>query len=343
MNKKWLESIYDKMIIEKKDMNLNTYTNGFHRKSNNKDSGIINDKQNTSNTSHQRSQKNKRNDKLTKQTLKDKEKNINNKQKFINDIWEKLINYNLDESINNGTLEFKKNSKNKSKNNSCKKSSLVLKKNRQSQKNSAINEFKEAQEYQETNYTYLNETTNRKTKNNYQNFNDESALMNTSNNRNKKAKDLTSNIYYKANKYKNLYQESEKENKKLQKENEELHSKLRKTLDELDIMKEEVQLNEENKIENEKKIDELANFYKQNISNYEQKLYNFKTLLFKKDDEIKKLNKEIDILENKKKRIINEMEFKLSSKDKEIVKYKNLIKQLKENKRNNNFDINYDL
>ena len=120
MNKKWLESIYDKIIFENNDSYLNTYTNGFYKKTQNK-GDISNNKHNNSNLQNKnymlsskqpiprqtRIQKTK---KMTNYTKKD------SKQKFFDDVWDKLINYNLDENPKTkNTLEIEKNSKSKKK------------------------------------------------------------------------------------------------------------------------------------------------------------------------------------------------------------------------------------
>ena len=378
MNKKWLESIYDKIIFENNDSYLNTYTNGFYKKTQNK-GDISNNKHNNSNLQNKnymlsskqpiprqtRIQKTK---KMTNYTKKD------SKQKFFDDVWDKLINYNLDENPKTkNTLEIEKNSKSKkkhlkskAKNVHTKKSSVSLKRNKtindgnkilddiyldkniskikiSVEKNvkrnfDKIKDFKEMQENQETNYTYLNETTNRKNTNSKSKNkgNDDNNNSNSIKFTNNKYNEAISNAFKKTNKYKILYQECEQEKNKLKIENEELNEKLRKTLDELDIMKEEKQLNQEKKIENEKKIEEFLNNVQKNMNNSEQKIYSLKELLFKKDEEIKKLNKEIDVIDNKKKNIIKELEYKLSCKDKEIANYINIIKQMKENKNNDN-------
>ena len=378
MNKKWLESIYDKIIFENNDSYLNTYTNGFYKKTQNK-GDISNNKHNDSNLQNKnymlsskqpiprqtRIQKTK---KMTNYTKKD------SKQKFFDDVWDKLINYNLDEiPKTKNTLEIEKNSKSKkkhlkskAKNVHTKKSSVSLKRNKtindgnkilddiyldkniskikiSVEKNvkrnfDKIKDFKEMQENQETNYTYLNETTNRKNTNSKSKNkgNDDNNNSNSIKFTNNKYNEAISNAFKKTNKYKILYQECEQEKNKLKIENEELNEKLRKTLDELDIMKEEKQLNQEKKIENEKKIEEFLNNVQKNMNNSEQKIYSLKELLFKKDEEIKKLNKEIDVIDNKKKNIIKELEYKLSCKDKEIANYINIIKQMKENKNNDN-------
>ena len=378
MNKKWLESIYDKIIFENNDSYLNTYTNGFYKKTQNK-GDISNNRHNNSNLQNKnymlsskqpiprqtRIQKTK---KMTNYTKKD------SKQKFFDDVWDKLINYNLDEiPKTKNTLEIEKNSKSKkkhlkskAKNVHTKKSSVSLKRNKtindgnkilddiyldkniskikiSVEKNvkrnfDKIKDFKEMQENQETNYTYLNETTNRKNTNSKSKNkgNDDNNNSNSIKFTNNKYNEAISNAFKKTNKYKILYQECEQEKNKLKIENEELNEKLRKTLDELDIMKEEKQLNQEKKIENEKKIEEFLNNVQKNMNNSEQKIYSLKELLFKKDEEIKKLNKEIDVIDNKKKNIIKELEYKLSCKDKEIANYINIIKQMKENKNNDN-------
>ena len=306
--------------------------------------------------------------KMTNYTKKD------SKQKFFDDVWDKLINYNLDENPKTkNTLEIEKNSKSKkkhlkskAKNVHTKKSSVSLKRNKtindgnkilddiyldkniskikiSVEKNvkrnfDKIKDFKEMQENQETNYTYLNETTNRKNTNSKSKNkgNDDNNNSNSIKFTNNKYNEAISNAFKKTNKYKILYQECEQEKNKLKIENEELNEKLRKTLDELDIMKEENQLNQEKKIENEKKIEEFLNNVQKNMNNSEQKIYSLKELLFKKDEEIKKLNKEIDVIDNKKKNIIKELEYKLSCKDKEIANYINIIKQMKEIKNNDN-------
>ena len=378
MNKKWLESIYDKIIFENNDSYLNTYTNGFYKKTQNK-GDISNNRHNNSNLQNKnymlsskqpiprqtRIQKTK---KMTNYTKKD------SKQKFFDDVWDKLINYNLDEiPKTKNTLEIEKNSKSKkkhlkskAKNVHTKKSSVSLKRNKtindgnkilddiyldkniskikiSVEKNvkrnfDKIKDFKEIQENQETNYTYLNETTNRKNTNSKSKNkgNDDNNNSNSIKFTNNKYNEAISNAFKKTNKYKILYQECEQEKNKLKIENEELNEKLRKTLDELDIMKEEKQLNQEKKIENEKKIEEFLNNVQKNMNNSEQKIYSLKELLFKKDEEIKKLNKEIDVIDNKKKNIIKELEYKLSCKDKEIANYINKIKEMKENKNNEN-------
>ena len=70
--------------------------------------------------------------------------------------------------------------------------------------------------------------------------------------------------------------------------------------DELGIMKDEIELNKQNNKENEIKFQKLRDYIKQIESNYEQKIYNLKELLYTKDQEINKLNKIIENESSKK-------------------------------------------
>ena len=65
-------------------------------------------------------------------------------------------------------------------------------------------------------------------------------------------------------------------------------------------MKDEIELNKQNNKENEIKFQKLRDYIKQIESNYEQKIYNLKELLYTKDQEINKLNKIIENESSKK-------------------------------------------
>ena len=180
---------------------------------------------------------NQKTKKMTNYTKKD------SKQKFFDDVWDKLINYNLDEiPKTKNTLEIEKNSKSKkkhlkskAKNVHTKKSSVSLKRNKtindgnkilddiyldkniskikiSVEKNvkrnfDKIKDFKEMQENQETNYTYLNETTNRKNTNSKSKNkgNDDNNNSNSIKFTNNKYNEAISNAFKKTNKYKIMY------------------------------------------------------------------------------------------------------------------------------------------
>ena len=196
-----------------------------------------------------------------------------------------------------------------------------------------ISELKSFEENQETNCTFLNHTNSNFNKNN--------------NKQNIKIKDiklLDSNLKIKNNcpiiwqiiaftkKYKKLYENLLKQNEKLQKENEELKRKIENINDEVCILKEEDNLNKELIKENEDKVEELSNYIKQqNIIN-ENRLDDFKCLLYKKDEEIQKLSKELEKIDMSKRNIYlslkNEIENfkeKINKQNEEICKYKQKI------------------
>ena len=86
--------------------------------------------------------------------------------------------------------------------------------------------------------------------------------------------------------------------------------------DELDIMKEEIELNKQNNKENESEFKELIKYIKQNEIKYEQKIFNLKQLLFTKDHEINKFSKFIDIENIRNNKIIGELKLKLTEQEK---------------------------
>ena len=158
---------------------------------------------------------------------------------------------------------------------------------------------------------------------------DDIDLVSTNQDTKYKSEKYLSKILFNIKKYKKLFLKYKKENDVLKNENSNLKKEIQDTKDELDIMKEEIELNKDNNKENEKKFNELANFVKQNTVNYEQKIYNLKQLLFTKDEEINKLNKIIDNIDEKNIKIIEELKNKLLIKKKTIQNQQKLINELK--------------
>jgi len=132
-------------------------------------------------------------------------------------------------------------------------------------------------------------------------YNQDEIEINTTNQEtNDKSGKYLSLILFNIKKYKKLFLNYKKENDALKNENNELKIKMQDMKDELGIMKDEIELNKQNNKENEIKFQKLRDYIKQIESNYEQKIYNLKELLYTKDQEINKLNKIIENESSKK-------------------------------------------
>ena len=213
-----------------------------------------------------------------------------------------------------------------------------------------ISELKSFEENQETNCTFLNQTNS--------NFNKIKQKIKI-----KDIKLLDSNFKIKNNcpiiwqiiaftkKYKKKYENLLKQNKELQKENEELKKKIENINDEVCILKEEYNINKEIIKENEDKMEELSNYILQQNKNNESKMDNFKYMLYKKDEEIQRLFKELEKIDNSKRNLYislnNEIlcfKEQINKQNEEINNYKKKIEMVQnENiilKNNNNNNIN---
>lgn len=141
---------------------------------------------------------------------------------------------------------------------------------------------------------------------------------------NKKNKKLYINLILKNE---NLFNE----NKKLIKENQNLKEIINKLKDEIEIMRDEDKINKEIIQENENKFNNFSDLIKIQIKNYENKIFNIKELLFKKDNEIKKLNENLEKLNIDSKNVINGLKNK-------ILKYKDEEEEIKDNNLNDNLN-----
>ena len=215
-----------------------------------------------------------------------------------------------------------------------------------------ISELKSFEENQETNCTFLNHTNSNSNKNN-----------NKPNIKIKDLKLLDRNFKIKNNfpiiwqiiaftkKYKKLYENLLKQNEELQKENEELKRKIENINDEVCILKEEDNINKEIIKENEDKMEELSNYILQQDKNNESRMDDFKYMLYKKDEEIQRLSKELEKIDDSKRNIFMSLNNEISSfkeqinkQNEEINNYKKKIEMVQnENiilKNNSNNNIN---
>ena len=195
-----------------------------------------------------------------------------------------------------------------------------------------ISELKSFEENKEANCTFLNLTNS----NFYNNKNNKKLNNIKLNNNNiveiKKKYPIIWQIIAFSKKYKKLYENLLKQNEELVKENEELKRKIENINDEVCILKEEDNINKELIKENEDKVEELSNYIKQQNKINENRLDDFKYLLYKKDEEIQKLSKELEKVDNSKRNIYlslnNEIEIfkeKINKQNEEICKYKQKI------------------
>ena len=208
---------------------------------------------------------------------------------------------------------------------------IIDKRSPQKTINTSDLKLKLLEDNQDNNCTFLNQTNTNffNSKNNFK-INNIKSLNN--NLEFKKSYPMIWQIIAFSKKYKKLYENLLKQNEKLQKENEELKRKIENINDEVCILKEEDNLNKELIKENEDKIEELSNYIKQqNIIN-ENRLDDFKCLLYKKDEEIQKLSKELEKIDMPKRNIYlslnNEIENfkeKINKQNEEICKYKQKI------------------
>ena len=204
-----------------------------------------------------------------------------------------------------------------------------------------ISELKSFEENQETNCTFLNHTNtnfstdNNKNKNkNLFKINDIKLLV-QNNNLNLKIKNnypIIWQIITFTKKYKKLYENVLKQNEELQKENEELKKKIENINDEVSILKEEDNINKEIIKENEDKVEELSNYIQQQNKINESRLDDLKYMLYKKDEEIQRLSKELEKIDDSKREIYlslnNEIMIfkeKINRQNEEINKYKKEI------------------
>ena len=208
---------------------------------------------------------------------------------------------------------------------------IIDKRSPQKTINTSDLKLKLLEDNQDNNCTFLNQTNTNffNSKNNFK-INNIKSLNN--NLEFKKSYPMIWQIIAFSKKYKKLYENLLKQNEKLQKENEELKRKIENINDEVCILKEEDNLNKELIKENEDKVEELSNYIKQqNIIN-ENRLDDFKCLLYKKDEEIQKLSKELEKIDMSKRNIYlslnNEIENfkeKINKQNEEICKYKQKI------------------
>lgn len=194
-----------------------------------------------------------------------------------------------------------------------------------------ISELKSFEENQETNSTFLNQT-NSNFYNNKNNTKLNNIKLPNNNIEIKKTYPMIWQIIAFSKKYKKLYENLLKQNEELVKENEELKRKIENINDEVCILKEEDNINKELIKENEDKVEELSNYIKQQNKINENRLDDFKYLLYKKDEEIQKLSKELEKVDNSKRNIYlslnNEIEIfkeKINKQNEEICKYKQKI------------------
>ena len=229
-----------------------------------------------------------------------------------------------------------------------------------------ISELKSFEENQETNCTFLNHTNTNfsNSKNNNKNksksknlfkINDIKLLV-QNNNLNLKIKNnypMIWQIIAFTKKYKKLYENLLKQNEELQKENEELKKKIENINDEVCILKEEDNINKEIIKENEDKVEELSNFIQQQNKMNESRLDDFKYMLYKKDEEIQRLSKELEKIDDSKRNIylslnneIMNFKEKINRQNEEINKYKKEIELFQnesiitKNNANNNYNVN---
>ena len=218
-----------------------------------------------------------------------------------------------------------------------------------------ISELKSFEDNQENNITFLNHTNT--------NF-----YNNKNNSKIKYIKLLNNNLDIKNNcpmiwqiiaftkKYKKLYENALKQNEELQKENEELKRKIENINDEVCILKEEDNLNKELIKENEDKMEELSDYIKQQNKINESRLNDFKYMLYKKDEEIQRLSKQLAKIDDSKRNIFlslnNEIlnfKEKINQQNEEINKYKEkielfqneniILKNINNNDKKNNITV----
>ena len=200
-------------------------------------------------------------------------------------------------------------------------------------------EFKSLEENHDTNITFFN-LSNSNFYNNKKFISKFNDIKISNNNLNIKKCPMLWQIIAFSKKYKKLYENLLKQNEELQKENEELKKQIEDINDEVCILKEEDNLNKELIKENEDKVEELSNYIKKQNKINESRLDDFKLMLFKKDEEIQKLLKELERMDNNKRNIYfklnNEIENfkeKINKQNEEINKYKEK-KELFQNENN---------
>ena len=215
-----------------------------------------------------------------------------------------------------------------------------------------ISALKSLEEKQETNFTFLNHTnTNFCNNKNKMKIKDIKLYQNTFKIKNNCP--IIWQIIAFTKKYKKMYENVLKQNEELQKENEELKKKIENINDEVCILKEEDNINKEIIKENEDKMEELSNYILQQNKNNESRMDDFKYLLYKKDEEIQRLSKDLEKIDDSKRNIYinlnNELlsfKEKIKKQNEEINNYKKRIEMiqnenniLKKNTNINNVNI----